>query len=274
MSISWATPIYLLALYGLVRFVIRDNNEGVKGINWSPMESVGVTLFLYFFGQLLGGLLVYTPLMVAGWSEQRITSWISDNTVGQFITVLLIEAISIGLLLVFLRRRESSLAAIGLKGRPRWSDGGRALLGYVSYFAMYLLVLWAAKALVPSLNLEQKQEIGFDAVTNWQLPLVFISLVVLPPLVEEILMRGFLYAGLKQKLPRLAAVLITSALFAIAHLQAGSSAPLLWVAAIDTFVLSLVLIYLRDKTGRLWAPIFLHALKNGIAFAALFIIAK
>ena len=39
---------------------------------------------------------------------------------------------------------------------------------------------------------------------------------------------------------------------------------------LDTFILSLVLIYLREKTGGLWASITLHAFKNGVAFVALF----
>ncbi len=86
------------------------------------------------------------------------------------------------------------------------------------------------------------------------------------------MVRGFLYGSLKKQWPKIYAVLCTSALFAIAHLQFGSGAPLLWVAAIDTFILSLVLIYLRDKTGSLAASIMLHMLKNSLAFVALFLL--
>jgi membrane protease YdiL (CAAX protease family) len=45
------------------------------------------------------------------------------------------------------------------------------------------------------------------------------------------------------------------------------------VAALDTFTLSLVLCYLRQKTDSLWPGIMLHALKNGLAFMSLFLIA-
>jgi len=54
-------------------------------------------------------------------------------------------------------------------------------------------------------------------------------------------------------------------------LQARSGQPLLWVAGIDTFILSLVLIYLREKTDSLYASIGLHMLKNTIAFLGLFV---
>lgn len=274
-GLSWATPIYILSLYGLIRFVTRDTGPLAKrGVNWSPLESVGVTLFIFFFGQLLGSLLIFLPLTLLGWSNQRISDLVTNNTFGQFLVVLFIEVITVGLLIAFLRRRKTKPKAIGLVGRPQLSDFFRAVLGYVVYFAIYLVVIQVAKGIFPSLDLEQKQDIGFEQVARIQLPLVFISLVVLPPIVEELLMRGFLYTGLKQRLPRLWAIFLTSFLFAIAHLQADNAAPLLWVAAIDTFVLSIVLIYLRDKTGKLWSSMMLHALKNFIAFVVLFVVAK
>jgi membrane protease YdiL (CAAX protease family) len=68
------------------------------------------------------------------------------------------------------------------------------------------------------------------------------------------------------------AVILTSLIFASAHLPEGGAAGLLYIAALDTFILSLVLIYLREKTGGLWASITLHAIKNGIAFVALFVL--
>lgn len=272
--ISWGTPIYILALYGLVRFVISREQSEKPGINWNPLESIGVTLFIYFAGQVLGGLLVYLPLILAGWEEARITSLLTDNTLGQFLGVAVIQSIGVLLLIRFLRRRKSNLKAIGWFDRPRLKDFILALSGYGVYFVLYIIVVLLASKLVPSLNINQEQEIGFKNVTDLQLPLVFISLVVLPPLVEELLMRGFLYTSLKSKWPKIVAILVTSFIFAIAHLQAGSPAPLLWVAAIDTFVLSLVLIQLRDYTGKLWAPIMLHAIKNGVAFVALFVIAR
>jgi len=95
---------------------------------------------------------------------------------------------------------------------------------------------------------------------------------VLPPLVEETVFRGFVFAGLRNKLKFVWAALATSALFASAHLQIGNGQPLLWVAALDTFTLSLVLCYLREKTDSLWPGILLHALKNGIAFLSLFVL--
>jgi len=119
------------------------------------------------------------------------------------------------------------------------------------------------------INLGQKQELGFDQLfTSGQKLLALVSLVVLPPIIEETVFRGFLFSGLRKKCNFIVAALVTSVLFASLHLLASSQGPL-WIAGLDTFVLSLVLCYLREKTGALWAPMMLHALKNVIAFTIL-----
>jgi membrane protease YdiL (CAAX protease family) len=273
MQISLLTPLYILAIYGLVTYLMRskpDHPEENK-IRWTPLESIGVTLFIYFGSQLLAGLVAYSAVSLLGWDHERIVDWLSKDTLGLFVLSLLFYSLSVGLLVLFLKRRSSSLRTIGFSRKPMLKDIGYAIVTTVPYFLIFVSIVFIAKSLVPALDIGQEQQIGFENVTTLQLPLVFIALVVLPPIVEEIMTRGFLYTGLKNSLSYVPTVLITSGLFAIAHLQIGSGKPLLWIAAIDTFVLSLMLIYLREKTGSLWAPIYLHAIKNGIAFMVLFV---
>ncbi len=271
MGLSWATPIYIIGLYGLIRFFSSKPNDSKLKLNWSPFESVAVTVFTYFAGQIAAGLVIISVPSFMGWNEPRIQNWIESNSYAQFGISLLATVFVLGLLARFLKSRNTPPKLIGLSDRPVWGDVTRAFLAYGGYFVTYIAALTIIKILIPTINLDQKQQIGFDNVTNLQLPIVFISLVILPPIMEEIVMRGFLYTGLRQRLTKISAALITSVLFAIAHLQAGSGAALLWVAAIDTFILSLILVYLREKTGKLWAPIFLHGLKNLVAFLTLFV---
>jgi membrane protease YdiL (CAAX protease family) len=269
--ITWFTPLYLLGIYGVVRYFSKPTpTEEPNKISWKPLEAIGVTLAIYFVAQLVGGVIVYAVPAAFGWSSSHISHWLEHAVLGQFALITVVESFTLWFLYVFLKRRKTNFKALGLKD-PRLTDIGYAAAGFLVYFVLYLAVVSIAKTLVPGLNVGQQQQVGFDNATHWQLPLVFISLVILPPVVEELLVRGFLYSGLKKSLPKVWAVLIASGLFAVAHLQAGSGEPLLWIAAIDTFVLSLVLIYLRDKTGRLWASIGLHMLKNFVAFLALFV---
>lgn len=237
---------------------------------WSPVQSVILTLSVYFSSQFIASFVILLLPALFGVTQGSLKSWIS-GAVGQFVFILLVETLVLLMIWGLLRLKKSSFADIGLAW-PRLKDIGLAVLGFGVYFMLYLVIAALARALFPSINFEQQQQIGFEtARANWELILVFLSLVIMPPLVEEILARGFLYTGLKTKLPIWAATIITSALFAVAHLQFGSNAPLLWVAAIDTFALSLVLIYLREKTGNLGASIALHMLKNGLAFTLLFL---
>jgi hypothetical protein len=260
-----------MAIYGIVCFFAKPPKTAKNKVSWTWYEAIGITLAIYFVAQFIGALLISVVPLVQGWDSARINDWIDNSTVVQFVLIAVIEALTVWFLYTFLKRRGANFQTIGLKRRPKWLDLGYVLLGFAVYFGLYVAVVTVAKNIIPDLNLDQQQQIGFDDTRGIQLGLVFLSLVVFPPVVEELLVRGFLYTGLKKQLPKIWAVLVASGLFAIAHLQAGSGESLLWVAAIDTFVLSLVLIYLRDRTGSLWASIGLHMLKNSVAFFALFV---
>jgi membrane protease YdiL (CAAX protease family) len=136
------------------------------------------------------------------------------------------------------------------------------VLGAIIYYGALIAVLSLAQ-LIPGFNLEQTQEIGYQTVNGWQLGLAFIGLVILPPLAEEMLFRGFLYRGLAKKWPKILAAIFASVLFAVVHFQ--------WNVGVDVFVLSMVMIFLYEKTKNLWVCVGLHALKNAVAFLVLFV---
>ena len=238
--------------------------------SWNPWWGVSFVLLVFFGSQLLSGLLVSVYPHAKHWSGQRAADWLNNSVNAQFIYIVLAETLLLAALYLFLRRRKLGLATIGLR-RPRWSDPVYGLAAVAPYFVLYLLTVGVVSHLVPALNVNQQQQLGFNNVQgSGQLLMAFISLVVLPPIAEEIVVRGFLYSSLKKAMPMVWAVVITSGIFAAAHLPEGGAAGPLYIAALDTFVLSLVLIYLREKTGGLWASMTLHAIKNGVAFAALF----
>jgi membrane protease YdiL (CAAX protease family) len=99
--------------------------------------------------------------------------------------------------------------------------------------------------------------------------LAFFTLVVLAPVAEETLFRGYLFGKLKHSVPVWAAALITSVLFGLVHVAFSAQPD--WPLALDTFVLSLMLCTLRQVSGSLWASMLLHMIKNGVAFYILFL---
>lgn len=241
----------------------------------NPLYAIAVVVLAYFGSQIFGGVVVGVGAGLLGYDEQQVLSQLESNTFVQFCYILAAEAMALAILWWFMRRRGVGLPDIGLGRKPKNTDIGYGLATFGIYFVALIAVTTLVSLCVPSINLDQEQLIGFEAAkAPAELALVFVSLVILPPLVEEIMIRGFLYTGLRARFTKITSALIASILFGVAHLQLGSGEPPLWIAAIDTCLLSLFLIYLREKTGSLWAGIFVHAIKNGLAFFVLFIVQR
>jgi membrane protease YdiL (CAAX protease family) len=235
-----------------------------------PITSILATVAIFFMSQLIAAVLISTYPLIQNWTDQQATDWLNNSVSAQFIYILLAEVIAISMVYYLLRWARVTWARIGLV-KPRLKDIGYAVVAYGLYFVAYLVVIIIANALIPSLDVDQEQQVGFEnAYNNIGLLMTFFSLVILPPITEEIIFRGFLFTSLRAKFRLRYAIVITSILFGIAHLQFGGGAPLLWVAAIDTFMLSCFLCYLRERTASLWPPILLHAIKNCVAFVLLF----
>lgn len=217
---------------------------------YEPPQTIAITVLIFFGAQLLAAIIFSFLLIFARGSEAVSDPSLPNDPWLTFGFVVLVEAVTLWLLWWFLKRRNLSLKWLGLD-KPTAKYAAYASLGFVVYFMAYILVVVLAKLAVPGLDLEKEQEIGFSTASRGiELLPVFVSLVILPPVVEEIVARGFLFGGLRSKLAFWPAAAITSVMFAAAHLNQASEG-LLWVAAIDTFVLSIILCYLREKTGSL-----------------------
>lgn len=89
--------------------------------------------------------------------------------------------------------------------------------------------------------------------------------IVLAPLFEEALFRGVLLPVVGSRWGGGAAVLISAAVFALAHLSLSELVPL--------FVLGVGLGWLRWRSGRLGASVLMHALWNSLTFLNLLVLA-
>lgn len=164
----------------------------------------------------------------------------------------------------WLKKRWTSKKELGLQRLLSWTDIGLAPLGLGLYLLLSGILLYIVTLLFPAFDGSQVQETGFGHLASHsEYILAFLTLVVVAPVAEEILFRGYLYGKLRKTIPAWLAILITSILFAVVHGQ--------WNVALDVFALSIMLCILREVTGSIWAGILLHMMKNGIAFYLLFI---
>lgn len=163
-----------------------------------------------------------------------------------------------------IRRYKTTREELGLQRLPSWLELGITPLAFLVYVFLSAILTAIAMQFLTFIDFEQVQDTGFDQLgQGYEYVLAFITLVVLAPVAEEVLFRGYLFGKLRQHAPVWVAILVTSLLFAAVH---GA-----WNVGIDVFALSIVLCLLRIWLKSIWAPIVLHMLKNGIAFYFLFI---
>lgn len=218
-------------------------------------------LFGIYAAQLLLGLsielLEFAGVPLASYNETMI------NTVLTALLYVFSVSIVIGLPWLFMKK-PTTKQEVGLTRLPTWTDILSAPAGFIIYAIISSILIMLASQVFPWFNADQVQQTGFDQVSrNYELVLAFLSLVVIAPISEEILFRGFLYGKLKKYMPIWIAVIATSVLFGFVH---GA-----WNLAFDTFALSVILCILRELTGSIWASILLHMVKNALAFYLLFI---
>ncbi len=240
-----------------------------KAVPWNPWIGVLLVIAIYVLSQVVGLVILIYPAF-HHWSGAQSSNWLNNSIYAQFLYILIVEAFTVAAVLMLLKWYKVDRKVIGLR-RLKLKDPLYALAAAPIYYILYILTVIVISAFYKGLNVSEGQNVGFNHVHGVaELIVTFISLVILPPIAEEILVRGFLYSSLKKGLPQIAAALVTSVIFAGAHLPEGA-AGLLWIGFIDTFILSMVLIFLREKTGGLYAGMMLHGLKNGVAYYVLYL---
>lgn len=238
---------------------------------WNAALGLIYIVAAFFGGQIIAGIaLIGLVRLLLGHGEQAHT--FANSPTFQFLLIAAAETLTIWLVYIYLKRFRLNLSFIGLK-KPKLYHPLLGVLAVPLYYLLFGVLIFIATRLFPGLNVSQKQELGFDNVVGVpEKILTFLGLVIFAPLAEEIVFRGFLYKTLRKTMPIWVATLVTSVLFGAGHLAEGGSSGPLYVGAIQTFSLSLVLVWLYQKTGNLWAGIVLHASNNLIAFIFLFVV--
>lgn len=145
-------------------------------------------------------------------------------------------------------------SAVGLRPvRAGWLIlGGIAGLGFV---VTGLLLVKALIAFIPDWAGMTRSPFAFGEANGWAMSAAFLALTfAITPFAEEVFFRGFLYKWMKGHRPVWVAALVSSAIFGASHIIPPQ--------AINAFVLSLVLIWLYEKSGSIWPAVIAHAVNN------------
>ena len=90
--------------------------------------------------------------------------------------------------------------------------------------------------------------------------------IVVAPIVEELFFRGFLFAGLAQRYSWRRAAVISSALFALIHLQPLAIPPI--------FILGYIFAYLYRRSGSIWPAVVMHVATNALGLGAAYLLSR
>ena len=154
--------------------------------------------------------------------------------------------------------------SLGLRGIFTWTDIGMGVIGFILSMIGALIVTALAASIFPWIDMEQAQEVGYDNISGFlDMMMAFLALVVIAPVAEEIVFRGWLYGKLRRHTWAVPAILLTSVAFGVAHGQ--------WNVGITVGVMSVFMCLIREMTGTVYGGMIVHMLKNGLAFYMLFI---
>jgi len=196
-------------------------------------------------------LLVVSSLMAPAAPDRELAASDLVMNIGFQITIA-------AMMLVYMSRRTALADWLGL----RWPSWPRVfLIAPASVLGMWLVfgVLQAcgymrwmeslgAETMQESVKLLQTTE---DPAVLW---LMAFAAVVVAPLCEELLFRGFLYPVAKKFTGPWLAACSSALFFAAAHGNLTALLPL--------FLFGLLLVWIYEKTGSLWAPIAVHLCFN------------
>jgi membrane protease YdiL (CAAX protease family) len=161
--------------------------------------------------------------------------------------------IAIGFLLLIRRLKPDENLGTKMPDSDRWK---RLVLPFVILSAL-LRVSYSADPMIPNLPM---QFIFPEAMILGNI-LIISSALIIAPITEELIFRGYMQDVIKRSFGAFAAVLVTSFLFSLAH---SPRMGLNFEALSIIFFLGLLFGYLRNSMGSIYIPILFHAIYNTV----------
>ncbi len=252
------------------------NGAADYGRSCKPYGLVGLCLSLVGIGisaSLLTGVIAYcATLVIASILGLHLTHDVLGDPIGALqqsdATAALRTIIGIALL-VYLAVAASILLFARRRGGKAWRD----LVAWRPIaFRLNDKVLWSICAAALIYSVGAAATLSYFApksMSSFTIPsdrvaaaILFVVAVVFAPATEELLFRGWIYTSLRFRFGLWTALLVSSALFGLAHYE------LTHVYALAVFPVGLALGALRQRTGSIKAGILFHACNNFIAFCA------
>ncbi|HSX41208.1 MAG TPA: type II CAAX endopeptidase family protein [Candidatus Saccharimonadales bacterium] len=235
--------------------------QRILSVPWNIRQALAVFLVPW----------VLLPLAVVVWlkvlepafptAQVWLQAYDAGDPVASFAIVLLDLAASYFIIGYYLRKYRVTLRSLGLRPFSFWRALWNVLLIMIFFSVLIGVVYTVLTFLSPGFNANQPQSNEFINVPSGLQPISLLALVIIPPLVEEPVFRGFMFPAFAKRFGLAGGAIISSLLFGFAHLQANVD--------VYTFILGLLLCFLYVRLGSIIPGIALHMLNNYIAYTAI-----
>lgn len=219
---------------------------GTYSVPWKPIDN--------WLGVIMLAVIDVALLLFASLSE--------NGQLAQSGLLVIVQLAYLLPVIVIFAWRRIHWKSLGF-GKFEWSVLG---IGCGLLFASYVLIL-LHNLLLMALGIETQGEEIAKLFASLESPAWFFFVgAILAPLVEEIFFRGFLFQGFRQKYGWVSAMLLSSGIFAVAHLDP--------VSLIPTFILGSLLAYLYHRSNSVWPGVILHVLVNSFGLCSAYVLTQ
>ncbi|MBI3705466.1 MAG: CPBP family intramembrane metalloprotease [Rhizobiales bacterium] len=212
-------------------------------------ETFWLGVLVLFAGQ-------FAAIAALAWYARDLPAMPSFSGDGAAVTLVIFVStpVQVALTAWFARRTGGKAADyLGLI----WPRRNEVLFGIAAVVALIVVSDVTSWALGRNVITNFQADIYRSASGTLWLPLLFIAIVVVTPIGEETLFRGFLFRGwLRTPSDAWPVIVVTAALWAGIHLQYD------WFVIVQIFLSGVLLGWLRWCTGSTLLTILLHALIN------------
>lgn len=245
--------------------VLEEPKEAKVSLKRRILLGVGLPAWVlsgFVLAAVLVGIVDETLVGVGALPEGSVSGSVYNTVIAALVYVVTL-IIVIGVPLWVLKSRTTR-AELGLTRLPNWTDIWLTPIAFIGYTVVAAILMAVAAGLFPGFDVEQAQETGFENLSQYyEYVLAFVTLVIIAPIAEELLIRGYLYGKMRAITGVVTAAIVSSLLFSLMHFQ--------WNVALNVLPLGIAMVILREMTGSIWAGVLLHMLKNGIAYYLLFV---
>jgi len=172
---------------------------------------------------------------------------------------LLQSLLLLGFILYLKRKHKWSWRDLGLRKFVFLDAVGLIFMAFVAYFAISLLLtllLQKYGLTVPGLAPQSSYLLLFGK-DYWGIASLVVTALIIAPLIEEILFRGYLLENLKASWGAKSALFVAAAFFALFHFQLGSFFFL--------YLLGIILGWIYIRSNSVWPCVIFHIVNNGLA---------